>query len=82
MKKSRSNRSLKRAAFALSGAPRVGDRAAWAPRIHQGRDTLYDHALHGYRAMPAKGGHADLSDAQVEAAVDYLVKAGSGWGDK
>lgn len=66
----------------LAGAPRYGDAAAWAPRIKQGRKTLYDHALHGYRGMPAKGGHTDLSDAQVDQAVDHMVKAAGGWGGK
>ena len=57
------------------GAPKFGDKAAWAPRIAQGKDTLYNAALHGLRAMPAKGGNAGLSDAEVKAAVDYMTAA-------
>jgi cytochrome c5 len=57
------------------GAPKFGDKAAWAPRIAQGKDTLYNAALHGLRAMPAKGGNPSLSDADVKAAVDYMVNA-------
>jgi len=60
-------------ATGLAGAPKTGDPAAWQARISQGVPTLYDHAIHGIRAMPAKGGNANLSDAEVKAAVDYLV---------
>jgi cytochrome c5 len=59
----------------LAGSPKFGDKAAWAPRIATGMDTLYNAALHGLRAMPPKGGNASLSDAQVKAAVDYMVAA-------
>jgi cytochrome c5 len=57
----------------LAGAPKLGDKAAWQPRVAQGVPTLYAHALNGIRAMPARGGNASLSDAEVKAAVDYLV---------
>ena len=61
----------------LAGAPVLGDAAQWAERIAQGTDTLKQHALQGYSGgtgfMPAKGGQADLSDAEVNAAVDYMV---------
>ncbi|MDR2011543.1 MAG: c-type cytochrome [Rhodanobacter sp.] len=64
-----------------AGAPIVGSKPDWAPRIAQGKATLYEHALKGYEgkngAMPAKGGNATLSDDDVKAAVDYLVKKGS-----
>jgi len=60
-----------------AGAPKAGDKAAWGPRIKQGKETLYKHAIHGFKGtkgfMPAKGGRADLSDDAVKAAVDYLV---------
>ena len=62
-------------ATGLAGSPKFGDKAAWAPRIAQGMDTLYNAALHGLRAMPPKGGNPALSDAQVKAAVDYMVAA-------
>ncbi len=60
------------------GAPPVGDVGAWAPRIAQGMDTLYMHALQGYQGpsgfMPPKGGRVDLSDDEIRAAVDYLLE--------
>jgi cytochrome c5 len=62
-------------ATGLAGSPKYGDKSAWAPRIAQGMDTLYNAALHGLRAMPPKGGNASLTDAQVKAAVDYMVAA-------
>lgn len=61
----------------VAGAPKVGDKAAWAPRIAQGADTLHKHALEGYQGkagyMPPKGGRADLSDQSIMNAVDYMV---------
>lgn len=62
----------------LAGAPRIGDKAAWAPRIAQGIATLETHALEGYQGaagfMPAKGGRLDLSDDVIKAAVEHLVE--------
>lgn len=60
-------------ATGVAGAPKFGDKAAWAPRIKTGMDTLYQAALHGKGAMPPKGGHTELADADVKAAVDYMV---------
>jgi cytochrome c5 len=61
-----------------TGAPTIGDVAAWAPRIAQGKDTLYMHALQGFQGakafMPPKGGRVDLSDGEITSAVDYLVE--------
>jgi cytochrome c5 len=59
-----------------AGAPKLGDKAAWAPRIKTGMDALYASAVKGKNAMPPKGGNAALPDADVKAAVDYLVAAG------
>jgi cytochrome c5 len=60
-----------------AGAPKAGNKAAWAPHLAKGLATLHKHAIHGFTGkkgmMPAKGGNASLSDAQVEAAVDYMV---------
>lgn len=56
-----------------AGAPKTGDKAAWAPRIKQGVDALHQAALKGKGAMPPKGGNMALSDADVKAAVDFLV---------
>jgi cytochrome c5 len=57
----------------VAGAPKVGDKAAWAPRIKAGPDALHASALKGKGAMPPKGGNASLPDADVAAAVDYMV---------
>jgi cytochrome c5 len=59
------------------GAPKFGDKAAWAPRIAQGKDTLYTHALGGFKMMPPKGGNAALKDDEVKAAIDYMVSKAS-----
>lgn len=57
----------------VAGAPKFGDKTAWAARIKTGNDALYGSALKGKNAMPAKGGNAGLADADVKAAVDYMV---------
>ncbi len=61
----------------IAGAPKFGDKAAWADRIAQGKETLYKHAINGFTGskgmMPPKGGNTSLSDEQVKAAVDYMV---------
>jgi cytochrome c5 len=62
-------------AAGVAGAPRQGDKAAWSPRVRTGMDVLYTSALKGKAAMPAKGGNAALADAEVKAAVDYMVAA-------
>lgn len=56
-----------------AGAPKVDDKAAWAPRVAQGKEALYKSALNGKNAMPARGGASDLSDAEVKATVDFIV---------
>ncbi len=62
----------------IGGAPKSGDKAAWAPRLAQGTATLYKHALEGFQGkagvMPAKGGRIDVSDEIVKAAVDHMVE--------
>lgn len=57
----------------VAGAPRADDKAAWAPRLKTGAAALYASALKGKGVMPAKGGNAALADADVKAAVDYLM---------
>lgn len=57
----------------IPGAPAVGKKEDWAPRIKQGQDTLHKHALEGFNSMPAKGGNGSLSDDEVKAAVDYMA---------
>lgn len=68
----------------IAGAPKMGDADAWAPRIAQGVDTLHQHAIAGFQGkagmMPARGGAADLSDDDVKAAVDFMVKAAQSGG--
>jgi cytochrome c5 len=63
-----------------AGAPKLGDTADWAPRIAQGSETLLQHAINGFQGqkgyMPPKGGRMDLSDADVTAAVAYMVSEG------
>jgi cytochrome c5 len=61
----------------VAGAPKPGDKADWAPRIAQGMDVMYKHALEGYTGakgqMPARGGSSTLSDDDVKATVNYMV---------
>ncbi|MDH5594845.1 MAG: c-type cytochrome [Gammaproteobacteria bacterium] len=61
-----------------AGAPKLGDKAAWASRIKQDMATLETHAIKGFSSkpgsmMPPKGGRMDLSDDDIKAAVAYLV---------
>lgn len=60
-------------AAGLAGAPRTGDKAAWKARIAQGTATLHEHAIKGIRTMPPKGGAMSAADADIRAAVDYMV---------
>ncbi len=62
----------------IAGAPKFGDKAAWTARLGQGANVMYEHALKGFQGktgfMPPKGG-STLPDAEVKAAVDYMVAA-------
>lgn len=64
----------------VAGAPKMGDKAAWGPRIAKGAETLHKHAIEGFQGsagfMPPKGGRADLSDKSIINAVDFMI-AGS-----
>lgn len=64
-------------AAGVAGAPLPGNKEEWAPRIAQGNDILYKHAIEGFTGskgmMPARGGGASLTDDEVKAAVDYMV---------
>lgn len=64
-------------AAGVAGAPKPGDKADWGPRIAQGNETLYKHAIEGFTGakgmMPARGGASALSDDEVKSAVDYMV---------
>jgi cytochrome c5 len=57
----------------VGGAPKTGDKTAWKARIAQGMDTLHNHAIAGFNAMPPKGTCATCSDDEVKAAVDFMV---------
>lgn len=61
----------------IGGAPMLNDRAVWSARIAQGMETLYRHAIEGYTGslgyMPPKGARLDLSDMEVNSAVDYML---------
>lgn len=59
-----------------NGAPKIGDRAAWVPRLKKGLDTLVASAIHGHGAMPARGGMPDLSDDQIRGAIVAMFSAG------
>ena len=63
----------------IAGAPKFGDKEAWAPRLGQGLAVLHKHALEGFQGkagvMPPKGGRVDLADPSILNAVDYMVHA-------
>jgi cytochrome c5 len=62
----------------VAGAPKVGDNAAWSARISKGTETLVKHAIEGFQGtagyMPPKGGRVDLPDAEIQAAVEYMLE--------
>ena len=62
-------------AQSVAGSPKMGDKAAWAPRLKTGMAALYASVMKGKGAMPAKGGNAALSEAELKAAVDYITSA-------
>ena len=59
----------------VANAPKFGDKKAWAMHLMHGVEHLYENALKGTGAMPPRGGNLTLSDAEVKAAVDYMVGA-------
>ncbi|HEY6721389.1 MAG TPA: c-type cytochrome [Burkholderiales bacterium] len=59
----------------VANAPKFGDKAAWSMHLMHGTEQLYENALKGLGAMPPRGGNLTLSDADVKAAVDYMVGA-------
>jgi len=56
------------------GAPKIGDRDAWIPRLKNGLDATVRSAINGHGGMPARGGMADLTDAEMRSAVIYLFR--------
>ena len=58
----------------IAGAPKTGDKEAWKPLLDKGIDQLTHNANSGIGKMPAKGGRSSLADAEVRAAVEYMVE--------
>lgn len=67
-------------ATGTAGAPKPGDKADWEPRLAQGVDVLYKHAIEGFTGskgvMPARGGAGNLGDDEIKATVDYMLSVG------
>lgn len=61
----------------VGGAPRIGDQAAWLPRLSLGLDTLVRSAINGHGGMPARGGEADLTDPEMRSAIVHMFNAGA-----
>jgi cytochrome c5 len=57
----------------VGGAPRIGDRAAWIPRAKEGFEVLIRSAINGHGGMPPRGGVANLTDAEIRAAITYML---------
>ncbi|HHX2503271.1 c-type cytochrome [Neisseria mucosa] len=62
----------------VPNAPKIENNGEWAPRIAQGFDTLFQHALNGFNAMPAKGGAADLTDQELKRVITYMANKSGG----
>ncbi len=60
------------------GAPKIGDKAAWIPRLKQGLDPLVRSAINGHGGMPPRGGEPNLTDAELRNAIVYMVNGGAG----
>lgn len=61
----------------VMGAPKLGDKAAWEPRVAKGKDAVYANALNGVKLMPPKGGNPALKDEDVKSAVDFMISKAS-----
>lgn len=61
----------------VGGAPKIGDVAAWAPRLKNGLDSVVRSAIHGHGGMPPRGDRADLTDAEIRNAVIYMFNPGA-----
>ncbi|EHR72958.1 cytochrome c5 [Burkholderiales bacterium JOSHI_001] len=60
-------------ASGVANAPKLGDKAAWGPRVATGKDALLKSVLTGKGAMPPKAGNAKLSDDDIKAAIDFML---------
>ena len=58
----------------VMGAPKINNAADWEDRLAQGMDTVLQHAVEGYNAMPPKGTCSDCSEEEIQAAIDYMVE--------
>jgi len=58
----------------MLGSPKFGSQTQWTPHAQKGLKTLFDHAIHGFKKMPARGGSTTLSDKEVENGVVYMLK--------
>ena len=56
-----------------AGAPKLGDKVAWEPRVATGMEALLNSALNGKGAMPPKGGQMQLTEAEISASIDYML---------
>jgi cytochrome c5 len=61
----------------VGGAPKIGDRAAWAPRLKDGLDNTVRSAIKGHGGMPARGGMANLTDSELRSAIVYMFSKGA-----
>ena len=61
-------------ASGVAGAPVMGDVAVWDERMSKGIETVYENAINGITAMPAKGTCSDCSDDEIKAVVDYMLE--------
>jgi cytochrome c5 len=57
----------------MRGAPKFTDKTAWAPRLAQGREKLYEHVIKGLGWMPSRGTCSTCTDEEIKAAVDYML---------
>lgn len=61
----------------VGGAPKIGDRSAWIPRLKPGLDVVVRSAINGHGGMPARGGMANLTDAELRSAIIYMFNKGT-----
>ena len=62
----------------VGGAPKIGDKAAWIPRLKFGLDPLVRSAINGHGGMPPRGGSANVTDAELRSAIVYMLNGGAG----
>lgn len=61
----------------VNGAPKIGDKADWIPRLKPGLDVVVRSAINGHGAMPPRGGMANLTDAEIKSAIVYMFNGGT-----